>query len=97
MGPPDDDGRQSNGGSKNACQPVIARGGTTEIFEPAEHTLDKIALFVDFQIDRPGMLAGRMAGNDAGRATKASCWEGLALHARPSPDHLAPDEVEIVG
>jgi hypothetical protein len=57
MGPPDDDGRQSNGGSKIASQLVVARGDSAEIFEPAEHTLDKIALFVDFQIDRPPAIS----------------------------------------
>jgi hypothetical protein len=41
MGPPDDDGRQSNGGSKIAGQLVMPRGDSAEIFEPAEHTLDK--------------------------------------------------------
>jgi hypothetical protein len=83
MGPPDDDGRQSNGGSKIASQLVIARGDTAEIFEPAEHTLDKIAFFVDFQIDRLGMFAGRMAGNDAGRATKKPVADVVPVRRSP--------------
>jgi hypothetical protein len=45
-GPPDDDGREPDGGGEVGCELAVAGGDASPILEAAEHALDEIALAI---------------------------------------------------
>lgn len=63
-GPPDDCGRQHDGGMKVSGQLVIAGCDAPPVLEASKHALDKVAAFIGIAIERLEVLAGRVVWND---------------------------------
>ena len=65
MSEPESDRCDCNGGEEVASELVVARGNSTEVFDLVEEALDKVALAVEFGIDRALDLAVSL-GRDLG-------------------------------
>jgi hypothetical protein len=52
MMPPDDDGREHDGGGEVGCELVVAGDDASPILEAAEHALDEIALAIGGLVER---------------------------------------------
>ncbi len=79
-GPPDDDGRESDGGVEVACELVVACRDAAPVFEAAKGALDCVAPLVGTAVEGVVLFARRIARDDRSRSALAQeLAQGVAV------------------